>query len=243
MSKDNINLIKLIGIKKIVLIFLLLLGTTLASVLTYYSDLNFWLICYSSVANSVHVAVLLLLNMVFIIDISSKMVKYIFFIRYDNYELFLQSILKKILKFISFVLLLDFTFILIASLIRSGFNFQIYHHYIYDIPIYLYLLLYFIREYVFVIIISIIAFYIYIIFGHKISLFFIVLISLSCLFRFNVEVIDTFLKMPLIITDYLKELSFSNIFMDVSCSIIYFMLLSMLLMLLEKNITKKRIFK
>ena len=237
--KKNVSELFLIyDFKHVFFFFLLLIISNLQTSFSYYEDLNFWSILFSTVTNSLHYAFLIFLIIFIVIDICRKMKSEFIMIRNENYVNHLKSSLFKIILCVLFALIFSLFYNIIISCIRSKFNFSIITLAYYDIPIFVYLLIHFLKVLFIFIMMTTVIFYFYNLINNKNKVFLIVLflIPVCCLITNQGKLINDILNIPLLYSSYLTFTPFSNIFLEISGYIIQLFIFSFIIIILENKI-------
>lgn len=200
---------------------------------------NFLEISFSFMTNPIHLVILFLSIFSSVSTISFRFKNQMIILRHESYVEYLKKMIKKIAIFISLFIIMDFICILIISIFKCNMNFKVNTHFIYDIPFSIYILFFIIRETILLILLSIVVLYLTLLTKKNLALVLSGLISIIPIFHVHSDVINSLMKIPLIFTDYFIEILYSNIFLEISGTIIQFLILFFVISLLEKIMIKK----
>lgn len=208
------------------------------------SNYNFWNRLLDTLTNEINIIILILVIIANMINLSKDLKSSNIVIRYKNYEEYLQMYLKITILYSLIIIFINFIFCVIGvtviTSIMGNFDFSLILHEIYGFPLFVYLLFFEIRKTLFIVLIAIIMYFIFQGTNNKITLF--VTISLLSTFFVNINyplVVNDLTNMPIIVTRYFSNIAYSNIFLELSCTLIQFMLLCMIIYF-EKYIILKR---
>lgn len=232
-SKD----IKIFNSSYFIFIVFILFFVSLSSLLAYYPENNFWIILYTTLTSSFRSAILLLTILLMTLSLSVKYKNSMIIIRNNGYEAYLKMMLKKVVIFTIILMFISFLFVLIGTIFRANMKFDLYSFKIYDLPAFIYLIFYLLRKAIFIILITAIIFYSYNLFNKTfvfILVFFIVCVSFL---HVHTDMITNIINIPLLFCDYFNNIIYSNIFLEISGSIIQFFILSGIIGILEKKLS------
>lgn len=226
--------------KRFIISSLIVLVINIVYAISYKFETNFWNLIYYFYNNPIHIAGSVSLVGVSLILIIKDNLKSSILLRYKGFKDYLKTIYKTYFKQIIFLFILDFFIIVFFSLLNSKLDFSL-KYLNYDIVNIIYLGLYLIRYFYYLYLFSLICFYLYYL-KKEISYVVVTFFSLVSFFHYH-ELINTISKMPLLFTDYLEELKFSSIYLEISASIIILLGLFFLIYILERMILKKKYLK
>ncbi len=233
-NNDFLDLKIVLGYKNIIISIFIIFVSDLIGIISYFQNKNFWSVLYNILTNQMHYLLLFSVIVYNIFYISSKFKNYLFMSRYKNYSLFLKTLLKNILLFIALLLIISFSFILIVSMLKSHFNFEMINHEYYNILLPFYLIIYILRETIIIFLISVIVFYICNYNFNKIlSLLLMIVIPVANLFANQSKIINGIFQLPIIYSYYLIKLPCSNIYLELAGSMIQLFILSFIIILLK----------
>ena len=214
--------------------------SNIVGVINDYQNLTFFSIVHELLTDKLHFTILQLLIFFNIIKISNDMKNLMAISRYKDYFTYLKTLLKNIIVFVIFILIVDLFFNIVIACLRSNFDFTLVYHEFYDIPLLIYLLFFILREFIIIVLISTIVFELYSYTKNtivKIAIFLIPVIS----FFYNPRVIKDLFKIPLLYSAYLTNVIYSNIFIEITGSIIQIFILSFVIIFIEHKLkTSKR---
>ena len=160
-KNELLDVISIVTFKKFIISVVFVLLSNFPAIFSYYQDLNFGAIFYGLLTNQFHYALLFGVIIFSIIDISLKTKNNILVMKYKNYAFYLKSFLKKIIIYVSFLLIISLCFNVLTACFRSNFNFQNIILDYYDISLFVYLIFFLIREIIIIILLTTIIFYFY----------------------------------------------------------------------------------
>lgn len=192
-----------------------------------------------SLSNTFYIMMIILLIVINIISLSYDFKSNSIITKYKSYKEYTLNLLKINIIYIIIVLLISLILTIFSSLYAVNFKIEIIP-FLYNLTNLEYLLFYFSRMIIYLILLSIIIFYINITFGNIITLIFTSLISIS-LFINNNKIIDIIIKIPIIITSYFKLNNFISFKLEVIASIIMLIILILIIYLLKYICIKKRL--
>lgn len=214
--------------------------SNIVGVINDYQNLTFFSIVHELLTDKLHFTILQLLIFFNIIKISNDMKNIMVISRYKDYFTYLKTLLKNIIVFVIFILIVDLFFNIVIACLRSNFDFTLVYHEFYDIPLLIYLLFFILREFIIIVLISTIVFELYSYTKNtivKIAIFLTPVIS----FFYNPRVIKELFKIPLLYSAYLTNVIYSNIFIEITGSIIQIFILSFVIIFIEHKLkTSKR---
>ena len=150
------------------------------------------------------------------------------------------TILKKIYIFIGFIFIVNLLFCIVIVIARTNFNFEFINYQIYDIPLAIYLIIYLVREIIIIFFVETIMFYLYNLTNKIISYSIMAFIFIFGIIHNHTIVINSIWNLPLLFTDYLTSISYSNIFFELSGSIIQIILFMIVTLIVEYFASIKR---
>ncbi len=238
--KNNLNtFLSLIKPKILITTIIIIFLASLYGVLTI--DLlhsNLYEHILFSLSNTFYIMMIILLIVINIISLSYDFKSNSIITKYKSYKEYTLNLLKINIIYIIIVLLISFILTIFSSLYAVNFKIEIIP-FLYNLTNLGYLLFYFSRMIIYLILLSIIIFYINITFGNIITLIFTSLISISLFI--NNKIIDSIIKIPIIITSYFKLNNFISFKLEVIASIIMLIILILIIYLLKYICIKKRL--
>lgn len=238
--KNNLNtFLSLIKPKILITTIIIIFLASLYGVLTI--DLlhsNLYEHILFSLSNTFYIMMIILLIVINIISLSYDFKSNSIITKYKSYKEYTLDLLKINIIYIIIVLLISFILTIFSSLYAVNFKIEIIP-FLYNLTNLEYLLFYFSRMIIYLILLSIIIFYINITFGNIITLIFTSLISISLFI--NNKIIDSIIKIPIIITSYFKLNNFISFKLEVIASIIMLIILILIIYLLKYICIKKRL--
>ena len=229
-----------IGANKFILYILLVLFSSIPAIFSYSEQNNFWEIMLNIVTYNFHILTLLAICFFGIIKINDYYKSSMFALRSENYNEFLKTILKKIYIFIGFIFIVNLLFCIVIVIARTNFNFEFINYQIYDIPLAIYLIIYLVREIIIIFFVETIMFYLYNLTNKIISYSIMAFIFIFGIIHNHTIVINSIWNLPLLFTDYLTSISYSNIFFELSGSIIQIILFMIVTLIVEYFASIKR---
>lgn len=195
----------------------------------------------STVSNSSFILFYLIGIIIFIDELYKKNHSSNILLRQYNLSSYIKDIIKNIIKINVLLFVITIFSVIIGSLIVTKGNFEIYNYIYYNIPIWLFVFLYYLRVFIIFIFLSIIFYLIRLNFHPTISGMFIVSIISSLYFPvlFSGIITDIF-EAPIITSRYFEIVPFSNFSLEITATIMQFaFLLSVIYILyyykVEKN--------
>lgn len=246
MKKKNIfnSLFSYIELKHFMISTLIIFLGALSTIFSPSYSYNFWYRLLDVLTNEINIIILISVIIINMINLSKKLNSSNIIIRYKKYEEYLQKYLKIILLYSFINILINLIFCLVGTLIitilMGNFDFSIKMHEIYKIPLFVYLLFFEIRKIMFILLLVEIMYYIYHIFNEKLTLLVVFLILLTFFINVNYpSIVLDLSNIPIIITRYFSYILYTNIFLEISCSLIQSIFLCSLIYCL-KNIFLNR---
>lgn len=231
--------ILLITNKKVLLISIIILFiTTLFLSFMYFPDLNFFLVLKTIITNPVYITSLILSILIITISIYEDNNNYFIILRNKNYNVFLEKNFKIIKIYIFFLITLSIILASIFAIIRCKMNFLIIHDNIYSLPIIIYLIFYIARLYILIYLLIKLVYLLQTLFhkiGGVILSFFLVFLN----FTYSSTNIKEILQIPILITDYFKEIKYSNYYLEISGSILQIIIFIILINIANYFIERK----
>ena len=239
--KNKLNtLLSLIKVKVLIATIIIIFFASLYWVLS--GDLlhsNFYNHILFSFSNFFYIIMIILLIVINIISLSNDFKSNSIITKYKSYKEYISSLLKINIIYIIIVLLISFILTIFSSLYVVNFKIEIIP-FLYNLTNLEYLLFYFSRMIIYLILLSIIIFYINVSFGNLITFIFTGLISLSLFFSNN-KIIDSIIKIPFLVTSYFKINNFSSFKLEIIASIIMLIILILIICFLKYICIKKRL--
>ncbi len=232
--------ILLITNKKVLLISILILFiTTLLLSFMYFPNLNFFAVLKTIITNPVYITSLILSILIITVSIYEDNNNYFIILRNKNYNVFLEKNFKIIKIYIFFLITLSIILASIFATIRCKMNFLVIQDNIYNLSITIYLLFYITRLYIFIYLLIKLVYLLQILFhkiGGVILSFFLVFLN----FTYSSTNIKEILQIPILITDYFKEIKYSNYYLEISGSILQIIILIILINITNYFIERKK---
>lgn len=232
--------ILLITNQKVLLISIIILFiTTLLLSFMYFPNLNFFLVLKTIITNPVYITSLILSILIITISIYEDNNNYFIILRNKNYNVFLEKNFKIIKIYIFFLITLSIILACIFATIRCKMNFLIIQDNIYSLTIIIYLIFYIARLYILIYLLIKLVYLLQILFpkiGGVILSFFLVFLN----FTYSSTNIKEILQIPILITDYFKEIEYSNYYLEISGSILQIIILIILINIANYFIERKK---
>lgn len=227
----------------IISVLMIFIGVT-PTIFSPSNNYNFWNRLLDTLTNEINVVILILIIIVNMINLSKDLKSSNIIIRCKNYEEYLQMYLKIIILYSFIIIFINFIFcvigVVIITAIMGNFDFSLIIHEIYDFPLFIYLLFFEFRKTLFIVLLTIIMYFIFQGTNNKITL--LVTVSLLSTFFININyplAVNGLTNIPIIVTRYFSNITYSNIFLELSCTLIQFILLCAIIYF-EKYIILKR---
>ncbi len=224
------------------IIFVILMIFSLYSIISCGFEMSYMDKATSSISGKYEIVFILLIMMmstfnIFEIIESNKL----YIIRFETKKKYINELIGNVIftNSIIFILYLLFSFIFI-NIFSKGINIEIMENYnIYNINYFIFILF---RNYIILMIISIINIMLLKLFNKRIIvlIFDVILCGIILCIPYNVEIIETVLKMPFFIGDYLIIKNYINFGLEIVITAIYIILL-LIIVDICKNIFVKYI--
>lgn len=207
--------------KKYLLIFLLLLLGVLLPTLSGTKSYNFWNRLYNILNNPVYNMMLFIsvgINLIYLAgDMKSN---YMIISRYGDLKLINKKFIEDIIIFTVYLIFISFILAIASSVLFSFGDIKMINHPLYDIPMVIYILFFFLRSIILASIVNSIIFLVYTLFN-KIITIIIVLINSSYFMINNVSSssIAHFYNMHLLFHNYYTYVNYNSFFLEIIISI------------------------
>ena len=241
---DFAMLFSYIELKHFIVIALMIFIGVTPTIFSPSNNYNFWNRLLDTLTSRINVIFLILVIIVNMVNLSKDLKSSNIILRYKNYEEYLQMYLRITILSSLIIILINSIFcvigVVIITSIMGNFDFSLIMHEMYDFPLYIYLLFFEIRKILFILLLTTIIYFIFQGTNSKITL----LVTVSLLSTFFIDtnyplIVNDLTNIPIIVTRYFSNIAYSNIFLELSCTLIQFILLCIIIYI-EKYIILKR---
>lgn len=223
--------------KNVYIVFLLLLCACLISLFSAKSSLDIFYCIDSWLKNNMSNMILCLIVFYSVILYLKYMKNYMFIIRKNKYSDYIKTNIIHICV-INFIIITTYLILGVAVHIPFSYlNFESPNFY--NLPYLIYLLIYLLRYYVFYILSSVIFYLIYE-FSNKIMCSIYTCIMLLGYFYYNHLTIYHFYDILYLPSNFMSDIIFDNLFLEILCSLIQFCLMSLTIEIIYNKLIKYR---
>lgn len=238
--KEQINDIgNFVGLKRIGIVIFLTFLSVIPNVYSTSSP-NIWNSLFELGINHVYIIFLIAIISYNVIYMAEATKNSNFLIRYAGYKNYLKDQIKKILIIIFLVFIFSLFFEILLHIIFHGWDFNFLDIKIYEMPIIVYLLFYYLRFYLFLSLIIILIYFLYQIGGRILTY----IILLLFIFSFNLDIytktVNSLFEIPLLLTNYFQFVNYSNFFLEITASFLQFYILIGIMFLLKYILMNKK---
>ena len=244
LKQDFILLFSSLKLKNILVNLLLLFIGILAPSFSPSASYNFYARLTDILMNNINMIFLLIVIVINIINITKKLKTANVIIRFNSYSKYINSILKiniinSLLIIISSIIIAIISSFVIVFYMKGDFSFI--NHEVYKFNQIFYLLFFEFRAIIFIIMLATIVYYVYQSTNEKITLGVVILILLTFFIDIeNINYVNNLKDIPFFVTRYFTSVYYSNIYFELSGSIIQFILLNLIIYFLTYHFNKRK---
>lgn len=244
--KENFKLLfSIIKTKQFIISISLILIGVLITVFSPSANYNFWNRLTDCLTNETNIMILLLVVSSNVISISKELKNSNILLRYSNYETYLKNSLIINLIYTLLLLIINLIFCVLGTFIINLYmdsgNVTFIIHEIYGFNQLFYLIFFEFRMIIFILLIVTIIFFIYQNNNSKTTLFILVLIVSTFFININYpSLVNDLTNIPLIVTRFFSLINYANIYLELSATLIQFILLCIINSFLKYLLIKKR---